>query len=148
MLFHSYSGEPQDERALESVLEHEACLFETDVIVKSGGHPNPAALGTFPRILGPLVRDRGLFDLETAVHRMTGASAKRFGISDRGVLASGKAADVVIFDAAQVGDTPPEGKQPAGRARGIEHVFINGEHAVKSGVYQSGVRAGRVIRPS
>ena len=147
MLFHSYSGGPEDERALETVLGHEACLFETDVIVKSGGHPNPAALGTFPRILGPLVRDRRLFDLETAVHRMTGASADRFGMSHRGVLASGKAADVVVFDAAQICDSPPEGKQPAGRSRGIEHVFINGEHAVKAGVYQSGVRAGRVIRP-
>jgi len=147
MLFHSYSGEPSNQRALETVLRHEACLFETDVIVKRGGHPNPAALGTFPRILGPLVRDRGLFDLETAVHRMTGASAARFGISDRGVLASGKAADIVVFDASQVSDAAPEGKKPAGRPRGIEHVFINGEHVVKAGVYRPGIRAGRVVRP-
>ena len=146
MLFHSYSGEPEDERALEAVLGYEACLFETDVIVKRGGHPNPAALGTFPRILGPFVRERRLFDLETAIRRMTAASAERFGLSDRGVLAPGKAADVVVFDAANISDTPPEGKQPAGRPRGIDHVFVNGEHAVKSGVYQSGVRAGRVIR--
>ncbi|MBW1756333.1 MAG: D-aminoacylase, partial [Deltaproteobacteria bacterium] len=61
--------------------------------------------------------------------------------------ASGKLADIVVFDAAEIGDTAPEGKQPAGRPRGIEHVFINGEHAVKAGVYQPGVRAGRVIRP-
>ena len=146
MLFHSYSGGPDDQRALESVLAHEACLFETDVIVKRGGHPNPAALGTFPRILGPLVRDHQLFDLETAVHRMTGASASRFGLHDRGVLASGKAADVVIFDADQICDTPPKGKQAAGRSRGIEHVFVNGAHAVEAGVYQTGVRAGQVIR--
>jgi N-acyl-D-aspartate/D-glutamate deacylase len=56
-------------------------------------------------------------------------------------------ADVVVFDAAQISDAPPEGKQPAGPSRGIEHVFINGEHAVKAGAYQPGVRAGRVIRP-
>jgi N-acyl-D-amino-acid deacylase len=147
MLFHSYSGEPENHHAMETVLRHEACLFETDVIVKRGGHPNPAALGTFPRILGPLVREHRLFDLETAVHRMTGASADRFGISDRGVLASGKAADVVVFDAERITDTPPVGKQPAGGPLGIEHVFINGEHAVKAGAYQSGVRAGQVIRP-
>ena len=147
MLFHSYSGEPENHHAMETVLRHEACLFETDVIVKRGGHPNPAALGTFPRILGPLVREHRLFDLETAVHRMTGASADRFGIRDRGVLASGKAADVVVFDAERITDTPPEGKQPAGGPLGIEHVFINGEHAVKAGAYQPGVRAGQVIRP-
>ena len=64
MLFHNYSGEPQNQHALETVLGYEACLFETDVIVKRGGHPNPAALGTFQRILGPLVRDHRLFDLE------------------------------------------------------------------------------------
>lgn len=147
MLFHSYSGEPRKEHALEAVLGHEACLFETDVIVKRSGHPNPATLGTFPRILGPLVRDRRLFDLETAVRRMTSASADRFGITDRGVLAPGNAADVVVFDPAEISDTPPVGKQPAGRPRGIEHVFLNGEHAVIGGVYQSGARAGRVIRP-
>jgi imidazolonepropionase-like amidohydrolase len=52
------------------------------------------------------------------------------------VLASGKAADVVVFDAERITDTPPEGKQPAGGPLGIEHVFINGEHAVKAGAYQ------------
>jgi N-acyl-D-aspartate/D-glutamate deacylase len=130
------------------VLGHEACLFETDVIVKRGGHPNPAALGTFPRILGPLVRERRMFDLETAVHRMTGASAGRFGMRDRGVLAPRKAADVVIFDPVRICDTPPEGKQPAGRPHGIAHVFVNGQHAVKAGLYQPGVRAGKIIRPS
>lgn len=145
MLFHSYSGDSSDERALEAVLGYEVCLFETDVILKRGGHPNPAALGTFPRILGPLLRERKLFGLESAIHRMTGASAERFGFRDRGWLAPGKAADVVVFDPSRIADTPPVGKHPAGRPSGVEHVFVNGRHAVRAGVYQPGICAGRVL---
>jgi len=146
MLFHAYSGEPGNERAMEAVLAHEACLFETDVIVKEHGHPNPAALGTFPRILGPLTRDRKLFALPAAIRRMTSASAERFGLADRGAVAPGKAADLVVFDPATLSDTPPSGKQPASRPIGIESVFVNGELVVQNGRYRTGVRAGRVLR--
>jgi N-acyl-D-aspartate/D-glutamate deacylase len=146
MLFHAYSGEPGNEGALESVLCHEACLFETDVVVKSTGYPNPAAVGTFPKILGHYVRDKKSFSLENGIHRMTLASADRFGIKDRGVLLPGKKADVVVFDPQTIADSPPSGAQPAGKPKGIEHVFLNGEHVVKDGSYVAGSRAGRVLR--
>lgn len=146
MLFHTYSGEAGNEGPLESVLSHEACLFETDAVVKSTGYPNPAAMGTFPRILGEFVRERKLLSLEDAVRRMTLAGAERFGIKDRGVLAAGKYADVVVFDPQAVSDTPPTGAGPAGRPRGIAHVFLNGLHVVKDGTYVSGVPGGRVLR--
>ncbi len=146
MLFHAYSGEPGNEGVLEAVLKHPLCLFETDALVKGSGYPNPAALGTFPRILGPLARDKGLFRLESAVHKMTGASAERFGLSDRGVLARGKAADIVIFDPASISDSPPSGSRPAGKPRGIRHVFLNGVRVVQDGSYLPGVRAGQVLR--
>lgn len=146
MLFHTYSGEPGNEGPLESVLRHEACLFETDVVVKSTGYPNPAALGTFPRILGNYVRDRKLFSLENGINRMTLASADRFGIKDRGSLLPGKVADVVVFDPQKISDTPPSGTRPAGKPKGIEHVFLNGVHVVKDGSYVPGSRAGRVLR--
>lgn len=146
MLFHTYSGEPGREGALESVLSHDACLFETDAIVKGRGYPNPAALGTFPFICGPLVRERKLFTLEQAVHRSTRACAWRFGITDRGEIARGKAADIVVFDPETVSDTPPVGPRPAGRPTGIHHVFINGRHVVKGGVMAGESRAGRVLR--
>jgi len=146
MLFHTYSGEPGNEKALESVLEHELCLFETDAALRSEGYPNPAAVGTFPRVLGPLVRDRKLFSLENAINRSTLASAERFAIKDRGAIATGKAADVVIFDPEEISDTPPVGNKPAGKPKGIKHVFVNGAHVVKDGSYVGGPRPGRVLR--
>lgn len=146
MLFHAYSGEPGHEAPMESVLCHEACLFETDVVVKSTGYPNPAALGTFPKILGTCVREKGFFSLENAVHRMTLASAERFGLKGRGALVPGMSADVVVFDAETVSDTPPREAEPAGKPKGIEHVFLNGLHVVKEGSYAAGARAGRVLR--
>jgi N-acyl-D-amino-acid deacylase len=146
MLFHSYSGAPGREQALETVLASELCLFETDALVKSRGYPNPAALGTFPRILGEFVRDRKLLRLEDAVRRMTSASAERFGLTDRGVLARGKIADVVVFDPERIADTPPVDSQPAGKPRGIHHVFANGRPVVIDSHCIEGVRAGRVLR--
>ena len=146
MLFHAYSGEPGNEGALESVLRHAACLFETDVVVKSTGYPNPAALGTFPKILGDYVRERKFFSMENAIHRMTLASADRFGLKDRGVLLPGKAADVVVFDPGKISDTPPSGARPAGKPKGIAHVFMNGVQVVRNGSYLAGSRAGKVLR--
>ena len=146
MLFHTYSGEPGHEEVIKKVLSHELCLFETDAIIKSTGYPNPAAKGAFPLILGPYVRDKELFSLETAINRSTSASAKRFGITDRGVLEKGKAADIVVFNPETISDTPPDGTLPAGRPRGIEHVFINGRHVVQKGKYTGKERSGKVLR--
>jgi N-acyl-D-amino-acid deacylase len=146
MLFHSYSGAPGHEGALEAVLADEHCLFETDALVRRRGHPNPAAAGTFPRILGEFVRGRGLFRVEDAIHRMTSASAERFGIRDRGILAKGKAADVVVFDPERIADAPAEAGRPAGRPAGIKHVFLNGRQVVRDSAFVEGSRAGRVLR--
>jgi N-acyl-D-amino-acid deacylase len=145
-LFHSYSGEPGKEAVLEDVLKNELCLFETDAFTRYRGYPNPAALGTFPKILGQYVRDRHLISMENAIRRMTSDSAQRFGIKDRGVLAAGKKADIVVFDPETISETPAKGHSPAGRPKGISHVFINGRHVVENGEYKSGVRAGEVIR--
>ncbi|MCU0597756.1 MAG: amidohydrolase family protein [Desulfobacterales bacterium] len=146
VLLHTYSGEPGNEKVLDAVLSNDLCLFETDALTRFGGHPNPAALGTFPKILGHYVRDRNLIPLENAVRRMTGASAERFLMKDRGVLAAGKKADIVVFDPDSIAETPAVDAKPAGRPKGISHVFINGAHAVKDGNYITDVRAGEVIR--
>lgn len=147
MLFHAYSGEEGREETIERVLSHELCMFETDAVIKDKGYPNPAALGTFPRIIGPLVRNRKLFTLEEAIKRSTSAGAHRFGLKDRGEIAAGKAADIVVFDSASVSDTPPAaGSLPAGRPQGISHVFINGQHVLRDGTAIPGKRAGMVLR--
>ena len=71
MLFHKYSGAPGREEILDAVLSNPLCLFETDALVTSKGYPNPAAIGTFPRILGEFVRKRKLFGIEDGIRRMT-----------------------------------------------------------------------------
>jgi N-acyl-D-amino-acid deacylase len=146
MLFHTYSGEPGNENVLENVLSRDYCLFETDVLIKASGFPNPAGAGTFPRILGTYVRDKKLFGLENAVHRMTGASAARFGIKGTGTLEKGKAADIVCFDSKTVGYDYDDPSRPPEKPEGIAHVFLNGYQVVKAGVYLDPVKAGRVIR--
>lgn len=147
MLYHTFSGEPGNEGALERVLAHDRCLFETDTVIKRSGYPNPATMGAFPKILGDFCRRRGLFTLQDAVRRMTSASAERFGLRDRGLLKPGLAADVVVFDADAVQESPPAGGRPAGKPRGIEHVFVNGSQVVSGGEYCAQREAGRVLRP-
>ncbi len=146
MLFHTYSGEPGNETALEKVVSNEICLFETDAAIKTSGYPNPAGLGAFPKILGDFVRKRKMFSLEEAIRRMTSASARRFGITSTGLVQPGKVADIVLFDPETISDTPPEGLRPAGKPVGIREVFINGQHVVRDGTYIRGIRAGRVLR--
>jgi N-acyl-D-amino-acid deacylase len=142
MLCHALSDEP----ILEHILSHDLCLFETDAVIKSKGYPNPAALGTFPKILGHYVRDRKLFTIEKAIQRMTSESAKRFGIKDRGSLEPGKAADIVVFNPEAVSETPPMNDKPVGRPKGIQRVFVNGTQVVKDGEYVDSIRAGQVLR--
>ena len=103
-------------------------------------------MGTFPRILGKFVRHKKLIGLEDAIRRMTSASAERFGLIDRGMLAKGKFADITIFDPDTIADSPPVGSFPAGAPKGIRHVFINGAHVFENGVTASNQRAGMVIR--
>jgi len=146
VLLHTYSGEPGNEEVLDRVLTHPACLYETDAILRTTGHPNPGGVGTFPRILGEHVRDRGLLALPEAVARMTSQSADRFGISDRGRLAPGQAADIVVFDPTTIAEKPGVGAEPAERPDGIVHVFVNGEQVVDHGVCDATRRPGRAIR--
>ncbi len=146
VLLEKYSGEPGFETVLESVLSHELCLFETDALIYYSGYPNPSAIGTFPRILGEFVRRRGLFSIEDAISRMTHRSAKRFGINDRGIIAPGKKADLVVFDPEKIDEGSHTGTDPQSRPSGIEHVFLNGSHVVRSGIYEKGMRAGSTIK--
>lgn len=146
VLFHAYSGEPGREDVIERVLSHELCLFETDAVIKGKGYPNPSAMGAFPRILGFHARDRKLFTLEQAIRRSTSESARRFNIKDRGEIAPGKAADIVVFDPAVISDAPPADVTPSGRPAGICNVFINGKCVVSQGLMTADHRAGMVIR--
>lgn len=91
------------------------------------GRPHPRLTGTFPRVLGRYREALG--SLETAVHRMTGASAARFGIPGRGVIADGYVADLVVFDPDTVVDRGTYA-EPWLRPAGIRHVIVGGRAAV------------------
>jgi N-acyl-D-amino-acid deacylase len=108
------------------------------------GKPHPRAFGTFPRVLGRYVRDTGLLSLEEAVRRATSLPAHRLGLRNRGTLAEGRYADIVVFDPKSVVDTATY-EDPYQYPRGIVHVFVNGA-AVVSGERTTGVRSGRVLR--
>jgi N-acyl-D-amino-acid deacylase len=107
-------------------------------------HPHPRLWGTFPRVLGHYCREVGLFGLETAVRKMTGLPASRFGLSGRGVLAEGAYADLTVFDPETVIDRATFA-EPTLPAAGIAHVFVNGRPVWTAGKV-SGERAGRALR--
>lgn len=106
-------------------------------------HPHPRLWGTFPRVLGHYVRDERLFGLETAIHKMSGLPAGEFGFHDRGRIAPGFAADLVLFDATTV-DAEADYAQPFRPARGISHVWVNGRLACENGELRT-CNAGLVL---
>ena len=122
-------------------------LIREDYAVSSDGilvgdMPHPRVYGTFPRVIGRLRRKFNT-PLELLINRMTGFTAQRFKLNDRGLLRPGKAADIVIFDADLVNDTATY-DAPKNFPVGIEHVLVNGEIAVKNSS-PTGVLAGRAI---
>jgi N-acyl-D-amino-acid deacylase len=108
----------------------------------AGSHPR--GFGSYPRVLGRYVRERGIVDLATAVHKASALAAAHVGIRDRGTIAPGMPADLVLFDPDRVLDraTPAE---PHAVSVGIETVFVNGEIVYERG-RTTGRRPGRVIR--
>ncbi|MGZ6214298.1 MAG: N-acyl-D-amino-acid deacylase family protein, partial [Candidatus Limnocylindria bacterium] len=109
-----------------------------------GDRPSPRTYGSFPRILGQFVRDEQLLSLEEAVRKMTGAPAARLGLTDRGLLRDGFAADLVVFDPARVRSNATY-DEPRRFPDGIEYVAVNGELVVDGGA-QTDALPGRALR--
>jgi N-acyl-D-amino-acid deacylase len=110
----------------------------------SAGLVHPRAYGTFPRILGRYVRDEQVISLEDAVRKMTSATARRLGIADRGVLAPGMFADIVIFDPATVADRATF-ENPHQVSTGIVATYVNGVAVWRNGRH-TGAKPGRALR--
>jgi N-acyl-D-amino-acid deacylase len=106
-------------------------------------HPHPRLWGAFPRVLGHYVREQKLFTLAEGIRRMTTLSADQFGLKQRGRLAVGCAADLVVFDPETIADAASFA-QPKQAARGIRWVFVNGKAALAEG-QPSGRRAGCLL---
>jgi N-acyl-D-amino-acid deacylase len=105
---------------------------------------HPRSYGSYPRILGRYVREQHLLTLEDAVRKMSSGVASRLGITDRGLLAPGMFADIVVFDENTIIDlATPE--KPHQLSRGVEQVFVNGVQVLRDGVH-TGAKPGRALR--
>jgi N-acyl-D-amino-acid deacylase len=132
-----------DEADVERILQYPETMVGSDGLPHDV-FPHPRLWGAFPRVLGHYARERGLFSLEAAVHKMTGLPASRFGLEARGRVEPGCQADLTLFDPARILDRATFA-QPTAQAAGIAAVFVNGIEAWHDGE-STGARAGQVIR--
>lgn len=135
-----------DEQDVRRIMSHPQSMIASDGRLSrpGDGHPHPRAYGTFPRVLGVYARDAHVLTLEEAVHKMTGAPARRLGLRGRGVLQTGAFADLTIFDPRTVADRATF-ENPHQYPVGIDYVIVNGQLAVDGGRFTR-VMAGRVLR--
>src|SRR5439155_17101452 len=122
---------------------HHVAMVGTDSTFV-GEKPSPRTYGSYPRILGQFVRDEALLSLETAIAKMTSMPAARLGLTSRGRLADGLAADVVVFNPLAVRSDATY-DNPRELACGIEIVLVNGVPVVE-GVIATGATPGRALR--
>jgi N-acyl-D-amino-acid deacylase len=137
----SVIGTSMTEPDIAKLMQWQHTNFSTDGEL-DGRHPR--GFGTYPRVLGRYVRERGVLSLEEAVHRASALAADHMGFVDRGRLAVGQAADLVLFDPATVIDraTPDE---PLLLSSGITTVWVNGVAVFNDGK-TTGAHPGVVIR--
>jgi len=112
------------------------------VFVKTSTHPR--AYGNFARLLGKYVRDEKVIPLEEAIRKLTSLPAETLRIQNRGRLAPGFFADVVVFDPATIADHATYEK-PHQYADGVRHVFVNGTQVIRNGEH-TGATPGRIVR--
>jgi N-acyl-D-amino-acid deacylase len=131
-----------DEDDVQRILRFGPTMIGSDGLPHDAS-PHPRLWGTFARVLGHYGRLLGLFSLEMAVHKMTGLTAKNFGLRDRGILKEGAFADLTLFDAQTV-DEAATYAAPIQPARGIDAVIVNGQLVWRDG-RSTGARPGRVL---
>jgi dihydroorotase/N-acyl-D-amino-acid deacylase len=133
------------EADVQHVLTYPRSMIGSDGIPLPG-KPHPRWAGTFSRVLGRYARELHLFDLSTAIQKMTSLPAARFGLRDRGGIAVGKAADLVVFDPTTVIDRASF-ENPLLQPEGVRSVFVNGQLVVENGRL-TGAKPGDIIRPN
>jgi N-acyl-D-amino-acid deacylase len=138
--FVARTGNPDN---IRTIVKHPAQMVGSDGLL-TGGHPNPRTYGTFPYVLGQLVREEGLLRLEEAVRKMSAIPAQRLGLKDRGILRDGMRADVVLFDPDRVA-AKATFEEPKQYPEGIDYVLVNGQLVIDNGVH-TGALPGRALR--
>jgi N-acyl-D-amino-acid deacylase len=132
-----------DEQDVRRVMRYPVTMIGSDGL-PNDPMPHPRLWGAFPRVLGHYCRDEQLFPLTTAVHKMTGLSAARFQLPQRGLVKTGYYADLVLFDPQTIRDVASF-DDPRRPAEGIEAVMVNGVMSYGKDQSISG-RAGRFLR--
>ncbi|RJX80753.1 amidohydrolase family protein [Pseudomonas sp. LS-2] len=131
-----------DENDVQRIMKHPLSMIGSDGLPEDP-FPHPRLWGAFPRVLGHFSRDLGLFPLHTAIYKMTGLTATRFGLHERGFVREGYWADLVLFNAETVRDLA-DFKTPKRAAQGIDGVWVNGQLSYAEGKPQ-GERQGRFL---
>lgn len=131
------------EEDVDEVLGWDYSLVASDSLHFQAEKPHPRSYGTFPRIVAKCVRQDGTLTLEQAVRKMTSFPARRFRLGKRGIVASGQAADLVVFDPETLSDRATY-EDPKRLPVGIDLVLVGGVKTVEGGVHL-GERAGQAI---
>ena len=134
-------GTTMSEDDVRWFIAHPRIMFSSDGELH-GAHPRGA--GAFPRVLGRYVRQEKVLPLETAIYKMTGLSAQQLGLKDRGRIAEGYIADLVVFDPATVIDQSTI-EHPEAPPLGIPDVMVSGEWVIDGGKV-TGHHPGQVLR--
>ena len=134
-----------DEGDVQRIMRHPLATFQTDgdPVGYGEGFPHPRSYGAFPRILARYVRELGVLTLEEAIHKMTRLSMDRLGQAERGSIAEGMIADLVVFDPETIQDNA-DYVQPHQFSTGIETMIINGTLVI-DGMALTGERPGTVL---
>lgn len=131
---------------MDRILTQPWCMVASDgsAVPASGRSGHPRSFGAFPRAFRRYVREQRTLTIEAMVHKMTAMPARVLRQPDRGVLAEGKLANVVVFDADRLTDRATW-LDPQQYATGVQHLIVNGVLAVEAGE-QTAAMAGRVVR--
>lgn len=139
-VFHGMSEED-----IMRIMQYPFNMFASDASIRvwNAGTPHPRGYGTNARVLARYVRDEKLISLEEAVRRMTSLPAQKFQLHDRGLIREGMAADIVIFNEAEVQDLSTYEK-PHAYSKGFYYVIVNGRLTVENGMH-TGARNGKAL---
>ncbi len=140
-VYHSMSEEDVDR-----ILQHPRTMVASDGGIYEAGPsvPHPRNYGAFSRVLGVYVRERGVLDFATAIHKMSQMPADRIGLAQRGRISPGAYADIAVLNPERVMDRATF-DEPHQFAEGVVHVLVNGQPVILDGVL-TGARPGRALR--
>ncbi|MEO8501421.1 MAG: amidohydrolase family protein, partial [Vicinamibacteria bacterium] len=134
------------ESDLVAIMKHDTTSIACDCGSVADRAVHPRYYGSFPRVLGRYVREQKIMSFEEAIRKMTGLPAATIGMTDRGLIRKGLAADIVVFDPATILDHATF-EAPNERSLGVRHVLVNGQFALRDGVLTE-PHAGLALRRS